>query len=289
MMISPSDLSYFIEIAKTKNLSRAAERIGISQPSLTLAIKRIELSLKTEVFIRSKKGVYLTPAGKSLLKHSKVMMQYWEQLKSEALASINEVSGKISLGCHPSVGLYTLDKFLPNIFEEYPNLELSLHHDLSRNISERVISLEIDIGLVINPIKHPDLIIQNLLEDSVTLWSTKQKKKILNYRSGDAILLCDPALIQTQDILKKLKKRGLKFSRVITSGNLENIANLTAASAGIGIIPSRIAKKIAGNNIMTINGAPKFKDTLSVIYRMENRNIKSLQCIVGEISKNLRI
>ena len=202
-MISPDDLYYFIEIAHTKNLSRAAERIGISQPSLTLAVKRIEQSLGADILIRSKKGVFLTPSGKNLLKHSKMMMQYWQQLKSEVLASTHEISGQISLGCHPSVGLYTLNKFLPKVFEKYPHLEISLHHDLSRKISERVISLEIDIGLVINPIKHPDLIIHNLLEDTVTLWSTKQKKKVLDYHSGNAVLLCDPALLQTQGILKK--------------------------------------------------------------------------------------
>jgi len=285
MMVSPSDLTYFIEIANTKNLSRAAERIGISQPSLTLAIKRIESSLGTEVLIRSKKGVSLTKAGSRLLKHSKLMLQYWEQIKSEALSSVNEVSGRVSLGCHPSVGLYTLDKFLPKVLESSPNLEVSLFHDLSRNIAERVISLDLDIGLVINPVRHPDLIIQNLLEDTVTLWTSGKKKDILDYKSKSAILICDPELLQTQDILKKLKRKGLNFSRVITSSSLENIANLTAAGAGIGIIPSRIAKKITGNKLQEVKEAPNFKDTLSIVYRMENRNVKSLQYLVGEITK----
>ena len=74
MTISPSDLTYFIEVAHTKNLSRAAERLGITQPSLTLAIQRIEHSLGTDVLIRSKKGVVLTKAGRSLLIHSKTLM-----------------------------------------------------------------------------------------------------------------------------------------------------------------------------------------------------------------------
>lgn len=288
MMISATDLAYFVEIANTCNLSRAAERIGISQPSLTLAIRRIEESLGADVLIRSKKGVTLTKAGTKLLKHSKVMMQYWEQIKSEALSSVNEVSGKISLGCHPSVGLYTLDKILPNVLSNFPNLEISLFHDLSRNIVERVISLELDVGLAINPVKHPDLIIQNLLEDTVCLWTVKKSGTNTDYKSGKAILICDPSLLQTQDIIKKLKRKGINFSRVITSSSLENIANLTASGAGIGIIPSRIAKKIAGDSISSIKEAPQFKDTLSVVYRMENRNIKSLQYLVGEITKHIK-
>jgi LysR family transcriptional regulator, cell division regulator len=283
MLISPADLMYFIEIASTKNLSRAAERIGVTQPSLTLSIKRIEHSLGTEVLIRSKKGVSLTKAGSQLLKHSKVMMQHWDQIKSEVLSSVNEVTGGLSLGCHPSVGLYTLDKFLPKVLEAAPNLEISLFHDLSRNIVERIISLELDLGLVINPVRHPDLIIQNLLEDTVTLWTTGKNKSNVDYKSKNAVLICDPELLQTQDILKKLKKSGLHFSRVVTSNNLENIANLTASGAGIGILPTRIAKKMAGNKIHEIKEAPKFKDTLSVVYRVENKKVKSLQYLVSEI------
>ncbi|MBT4790614.1 MAG: LysR family transcriptional regulator [Halobacteriovoraceae bacterium] len=287
MVISPSDLAYFIETANTSNLSRAAERVGISQPSLSLSIKRIELSLGAEVFIRSKKGVTLTKPGKNLLKHSKILMQYWDQLRSEALASINDISGSLSLGCHPSVGLYTLDKFLPSIFNLFPELEIALKHDLSRKITEQVISLDIDVGLVINPVRHPDLVIHNLCEDVVTLWTNGHKSKILDYKSGDAILICDPALLQTKDLQDKLKRKGIRFSRIITSNNLENITNLVSAGAGIGIIPSRIVEKLAGKKLKMIKGAPKFKDTLSVIYRVENRKVKSLQFLVGEISKTI--
>lgn len=60
MMPSPADLSYFIEVGNVLNLSRAAERLGISQPSLTLSIQRLEHSVGTALLIRSNKGVTLT-------------------------------------------------------------------------------------------------------------------------------------------------------------------------------------------------------------------------------------
>lgn len=281
-MISPSDLEYFIEISSTKNLSRAAERIGISQPSLTLAIKRIEDELGVSIFIRSKKGVSLTKAGAHLLKHAKHMQQFWGQIKSEASASVNEVTGVLKLGCHPSVGLYTLDKFLPKVLEKNSELDFELTHDLSRKVTEQIISLELDIGLVINPVKHPDLVIQDLFDDIVTLWESKK-----TYQNHD-VLICDPSLLQTQDIQKKLKKKGFSFSRVITSNSLENIANLINSGAGVGILPTRVANKIAGKDIKEVKNAPKFKDILSVIYRIENRNVKSIQYLVGEIIKSLK-
>lgn len=278
-MISPSDLSYFIEVAKTKNMSRAAERIGISQPSLSQAIKRIEDNLGVDVLLRSKKGVVLTKAGEKLLKHSVGLSNMWDQIKSEVLSSTHEVSGSISIGCHPSVGFYSLDKFLPSIIEKNKNLEITLHHDLSRNICERVISHEMDIGIVINPIPHPDLIIHKLCDDEVTLWKSAKNK-------NEDILICDPDLIQTQDIQKKISKK-FDYKRVITSGSLENIANLTLAGAGIGILPTRVANKVSGNKLKSLSDAPVFKDKLCVVYRVENKGVVAISHIVSEIKKAL--
>ena len=63
MVPSAAELEYFLEVSSTLNLSRASERLGISQPSLSLAIKRLEQSVGTELFIRHKHGVTLTQAA----------------------------------------------------------------------------------------------------------------------------------------------------------------------------------------------------------------------------------
>lgn len=286
-MISPSDLTYFSEVALTKNLSRASERLGISQPSLSLAIKRIEAILGTEVLIRSKKGVSLTKAGKALQRHAKILMEYWEQVKTEVLTSQNEVSGSVSIGCHPSVGLYSLEKFIPEIISKAPNLDIVLHHDISRKITERVISLEIDVGIVINPIQHQDLIITNVCTDIFTIWKSAKKTNANTHDLEGATLICDPMLMQTQDIINQMKKNGIKFSRIISSGSIEIIASLTAAGAGIGVIPEKVAKKMEGNKLVQVENAPVFQDTLSVIHRVENRKVTSIQYVVETIKNHL--
>ena len=72
MIASPNDLIDFIELSNTLNFSRASERIGISQPSLSTAIKRLEQAIGAELFIRGKNGVSLTQAGKRLLSHGEL-------------------------------------------------------------------------------------------------------------------------------------------------------------------------------------------------------------------------
>ena len=131
---NPSDLHYFIEVSSRENLSRAAERLGISQPSLSLAMQRLEDSVGTKLLNRSKKGVQLTKAGKSLLVHSRELLQKWEEVRSGALASEQLVQGTYRLGCHSSVAQYTLPLFLKNLLVKYPQLDIQLKHDLSRKI-----------------------------------------------------------------------------------------------------------------------------------------------------------
>jgi len=289
MLASPHDLSYFVELTETLNFSRASERIGISQPSLSTAIKRLEVSIGTALFIRSKTGVTLTQAGKRLLAHTKQLMQLWESVKSEALASHFEIEGSISFGCHPSVALYALSHFLPQLMADYPKLEINIKHDLSRRILEGIINLSIDIGIIVNPVRHPDLIIQKLSDDTVTFWhSSAHKNTQQKLASGDAVIICDPELMQTQWLLKNMQKNGFKYRRLLTSCSLEVIANLTAHGAGIGILPSGVAASITTHKLNSIAKMPVYHDEICLVYRHENRHIKSIQTISGAIKQHFR-
>src|SRR3990167_8816805 len=108
MLPSAAELEYFLEVSSTLNLSRASERLGISQPSLSLAVKRLEQSVGNSLFVRHKQGVTLTQAGKQLVLHARQLLQYWENTKSQALASQQEVQGYFTLGCHATIAIYML-------------------------------------------------------------------------------------------------------------------------------------------------------------------------------------
>lgn len=284
MIASSNELIYFVELTHTLNFSRASERIGISQPSLSTAIKRLEHSIGTELFIRSKNGVTMTQAGKRLLAHTRQLLQLWDTVKSESLASHHEVQGSILLGCHPSVALYSLHKFLPDLFSSYPQLEVKLKHDLSRKILEGVINLSIDLGIIVNPVKHPDLILHKLYDDKITLWQTTEARNAnQDFQSGHAVIICDPELTQTQALLKKLHKIGFKYRRMITTSSLEVIASLTAHGGGIGILPTSVAASSHPETLKPLPKMPSYHDEIYLAYRHENRNIKAVQTIISAI------
>jgi DNA-binding transcriptional LysR family regulator len=271
MLPSSSDLTYFVEIAQQGNLTHAANRLGVSQPSLTLAMQRLEHSVGTTLFIRSRQGVKLTKAGDRLLLNARKLMSSWEELRQQTVDSMNEIKGRFVLGCHTSVARYSLPLFLPALLESHAELEIGLIHDLSRNITHKVLALELDLGIVVNPTPHPDLVMKALAADVVTLWKSKTLK-------NDDVLVCEPSLLQTQKIQTKLHRAGFHFKRFVESSSLEVIAGLVRCGAGMGILPTRVMQA-ESDDVVRVKNAPTLDDEIFLIYRVENRQVRALQAL----------
>ncbi len=271
MLPNPQDLLYFIEVAATSNVSRAAERLGITQPTLSLSLQRLEALVGQRLLIRSKRGVELTPAGKLFSNQAQKIHQDWTMLQSSLQRASSEVKGHIRLGAHASVAHFSWAKILPKVLVDNPELEISLVHDLSRKITEGILSLKIDMGVVVNPHRHPDLILRKLCEDEVTLWQSKKIKP-----ENEKILICEPDLLQSQDILRKLKRKKVEFSRTITSPNLDVVASMVAEGVGVGVLPGRVAS-LAHSALAPVKSAPTFKDEIYLAYHMEFRQLKTFQ------------
>ena len=233
MMPSPTELHYFLMVSDALNLSRAAERLGVSQPTLSLAIQRLENLCGTTLLIRAKSGVKLTRSGQKLAIQARILLNDWEKVRGEALQDEEEVRGRYTIGCHTSVAIFSLPHFLTSVMEEHRGLEIKLAHDLSRRITEDVISFKIDFGIVVNPWNHPDLVIKHLWKDEVTFWTAQKPSSLQDPYSGEGVLICDIDLAQSQTLLKQMSKHQMKFRRVISSSSLEVVASLVEARAGI--------------------------------------------------------
>lgn len=270
-------LRYFKIVAEMGNMSRAAQELHVSQPTLTVTIKKLEEELGVSLFERSKKGVVLTAAGLDALRHAETLLQNWEDLKKSTLANENEVKGLLQLGIHPSVARYTLPKFLPQLLKKHADLRLQLHHDLSRNILSMIVEHRCDVGFVINPEPHADLVIKTLVQDEVRIWKKKGTK-------GSDILFVDENLFQTQTLLERLRKKGVQYRRVIRSSNLEVLASLLEAGAGHVILPQRVAQQGSAQIEDALPEIAPFKDTLSLVYRSNFRKTALGRAFIDAVS-----
>lgn len=266
-----SDIKYFITVCETLNITRASEIIGISQPALSYAIKRLERELKGELFIRLKNGIQLTKLGEAFKQRSRRLVYEWEQAQSLADPNSGHIQGSYTIAIHPSVALFTLEHFMPQLQERFSHIDFKLIHGLSREMTEKVISWEADFGLVVNPIQHPDLVIKKLYNDDVTIFCAQGASNKLIY---------DENLAQTQYILKEIQQKTL-FTSTLSSENLEIVAKLTALGLGHGILPCRVARQYP--ELTPLTGAPSFRDEICLVYRPEKHNNKTSQHMIDII------
>ncbi len=263
-MIQPEALRYFIELTRTLNMSRAAERLGVTQPTLSHSLRRLEESLGEDLFIRSQRGLRLTASGGHLLERAQDLQTCWDAITRSVREETGEVKGRVRVGCHTAVAQYTLPQFLPKLLKANPLLTVTLRHGLSRHMTEHVVSDELDLALAINPRPHPDLVIKELVRDRVTLWAAA-------ICANPDVLIVEPDLAQSQDVLAKLRTNGIKYSRVIESSSLEVIAQLMNAGVGHAILPERVVQAFATVKVQALKETPVFQDRMCAVYKPEFR------------------
>lgn len=272
MKWNPGDLRHFLEVTRTLNISRAAERLGIGQPTVSQAVQRLERYFGTALLDRYKTGVRLTAAGERLRDAGHATLEYCARLKEQVLASETIIQGHFVIGCHPSVAIYSMPLLLKDLLLEHKSLSISLLHGLSREVLEAVVSFRADFAIVVNPVRHPDLVIKVLAQDRVRFWST-----------ADAItdtLICDPSLMQSQKLIARM--RCASFRRTIESSNLEVIATLGEAGVGVAILPSRVAQRYHKLQAFRAD-APYVADQICLSYRADRHLSAGAREIVGRI------
>lgn len=253
-----TDITNFVEACTCTTIMEAARKLEISQPALSESLKRLEMDLGFVVFYRSRLGILLTPSGKVFLTKAQILMQCIDDL--EITNDNGNIFGgrTITLGCHPTVAQYSIPKALSYLKKKAPDYKIELRHDLSRNIQSEIQRGSIDIGIIVNPVEVPDLVIQKLAFDEVYVWSAAGATEF------DTII-CNLNLFQTQSILKKWKN---KPPKIISTDSLELICKLVEEKIGYGIIPER-AVWLSGLKLKNLKFLPSFKDEICLVYRPE--------------------
>ena len=254
MYLRLNDIRNFLETAASRTMSDSARRLGITQPALSESIQRLEEDTGSTLFYRSKYGISLTPEGRRILEKSKSIMGLINEMES----SHDTILPTLVMGWHPLLASYALPTALAHLNKNEPRYRIAVHNALSKHVQSSIQEGKIDIGLVVNPIANPDLIIRTIAKDKIAVWEHKSgalKEQIL----------CDPELFQAQTILKQWKKRP---QQMLAVGNLELIARLTSARLGYGILPTR-AVELLGVPLIKVPNTVEHTDHISLVYRPE--------------------
>jgi DNA-binding transcriptional LysR family regulator len=252
------DLENFALTVDCATMGEAARKLRISQPALSESIQRLEEDLGSSVFYRSRAGIQLTPIGRVFLKKVSRLLSSVQNLEIEANEQSVFGGQSISVGCHLTVASYTLPKALLKLKESAPDFRIELKHDFSRNIQMEIQKGRLDLGIVVNPVRVPDIVVSRLGFDLVSVWSKAGQF------STDT-LIYNPNLLQSQSLLKKWSNRPRK---TIETDGLELICRLTAKGLGYGIIPTQ-AVELSNEPLVAVKSLPTFRDEIALVYRPE--------------------
>lgn len=260
-MLSPHDLFYFQTIARLKSLRAAAGELHVTQPGLSHALKRLETSLGVVLFERTAKGLKTTAEGRRLLEVALPVLNQWRKLDSDLKSG--ETVPRLRIGMHASVASYFAPPMMKMLVGRGLTDGFEFVHGLSRDLARLVLEGELEIALAMNPTAHPSLIIREVLTDTVQVFAI-QNLKATNH------LIYDPALAQSQWLIKAHARRGHMFMTHSHSGNLEVIRELAEAGIGAAILPARVAslsKKPLHALAPSATGGPQFRDRLCIVCR----------------------
>ncbi len=163
-----SHVEAFLETARHRNLSRAAETLHVTQPALTARIQALESELETPLFVRGRRGMALTDAGRAFLPYAERAVGALDSGANLIRELRRGGAGELVLGAAPAVSAYVLPRLLLAYTQRHPRVRLVVRTGHSEEIVEMAVRREIDLGLV-RELHHPDIVSRPLYEDELIL------------------------------------------------------------------------------------------------------------------------
>jgi len=150
-------LRYFVAAAEAGTMSRAADRCGVTQPSLSQQVMKLEAELGLPLFDRLGRGVALTEAGRALLPRARQVIAQAHGIEATLRADLDEGRTHLAVGAIPTMAPYLLPALIAQLRDEHPECEILVVEDLTQNLVEKIADNELDVAIMSSPVDH-DLI-----------------------------------------------------------------------------------------------------------------------------------
>lgn len=294
---SLTQLEYILAVHKTGHFSKAAEQCGVTQPTLSMQIQKLEEDLGVVIFDRSKKPVLPTPAGEKLIEQIQTIL--FEARKLDEIVATDEddtVHGELTLGVIPTVAPYILPKLLPVLEKAFPEITLKILELQTHRIVEALGTDEIDVGLLATPVKIPKVFEYPLFYEPFFAYSQKNhelaKMKKVKYSSlkYDDIWLLEEGHCLRHQILDVCEVRGKsKEPRhfQFESGSLETLKSLVASYGGYTLLPQLATDDLKSGTVIIPFERPIPAREIGLVYRREHYKSRMIEALGESILESI--
>lgn len=288
------DLKYLIAVAKHQHFGKAAEACFISQPALSMQLKKLEEYLDVQLFERNNKTVIITEIGKKLVEQAKKITQAADDMIVLAKTFQNPEEGEVKLGAFPTLAPYYLPKSMPKIIKKFPKLKLFLLEEKTDILITKLLSGEIDTAFLATPMPLSDH--QKKLLESIELFKepfylavskshplAKLKKITQNNIKNEKLLLLEDGHCLRQQALDVCEITGAFEQQDFRATSLETLREMVAANIGITLVPElAINKKDSRINYLPFCNH-KYARTISMVWRKTSARAELFQELIKAI------
>lgn len=247
-----SELKFIVAVAKEKNFRRAADKCFVSQPALSLAIKKLEEELKVSLFERNRTEVKITPIGEKIINQAIIVLDEASKLKDISSKGQEQLNTPLKVGLIYSVAPYLLPLIIPVLRKKTPEMPLDVEENITKNLEVALKNGSIEAAVIALPFEIPGTECIPLYDEEFNVvvptnhaWA-KKKEIVAKDLSTEKVLLLNNEHCFSEQVVEACPELSKK-SEVLQGNSLETIRNMVASNLGISVLP-KTATAINYNN-----------------------------------------
>jgi DNA-binding transcriptional LysR family regulator len=272
-------LAYFESVSRHLHFTRAAEELNVAQPSVSQQIRKLETELGAPLFHRMKRHIALTEAGKTFLPHARAVLERLEEARLEVQELSGLRKGTLAVGATPSVGTHLLPRTLAAFSRRHPGITLTFREAGSRTLLSLLDAGELDLAVVIQPIRHPVLETLPLLEEELLLAvprhhplaEGRRRVALAQLRDEPFVLLREGAYDLRDQTLTACRRAGFEPIVALEGGEMDSMLRFVAAGIGVTILPEMVLADVdaPAGSVAVRRLKPKLSRTLVIARRRD--------------------
>ncbi len=293
-MITLTQLEYIVAVDTYRHFGRAAESCFITQPTLSMQIKKLEEDLEIIIFDRSRHPLLPTDVGQRIIEQARIVLKQNEEINNIVKDHKNQVSGLIRIGIIPTMAPYLLPIFIGNYKKKYPNIFIKVVEETTDNIIKLLNKDLIDVGILATPLKEDKISEKPIFYEEMLIYANpshpihKLKEiTVKDIATPEIWLLSDGHCFRDQ-VINLCSFLGTTDSQLpfhFEAGSLETLMNIVDKEGGLTLIPelaklSMSEKKLA--NVRSFTNIRPLRE-VSLVYSRHFAKYKLINLLWREV------
>ena len=253
-----TELRYIVALAQENNFSRAAERCSVSQPTLSVAIARLEDELGVQLFERGKGFVSPSLVGSQVVAQAQTALDEVERIRQIALRGRDQLEGALRLGVIHTIGPYLLPRLIHALKDVAPNMPLVIEENMTANLADMLRDNDIDVAILALPFNLPGVLTRSLYDELFKVivpighpWESRERIAPEEV-AGDEVLLLKAGNCFRDQVLGACPQVSSPETDVRLGHSIGTIRCMVASGLGVSVLPESALQHPYNNDMIRV-------------------------------------